>query len=174
MDASSPPAEITAEPLLREAYRPYGEVVAADARRPWVSANAGTAQRFDHLAGIENLRPGRAQPNICVFRAAPCTGNPFVVRLLERHPDSTQLFIPMAGATRYLVIVCAGGDTPDLRTLKAFVARTGQGITYRPGTWHHPLIALDRETDFACLVHEDGTAGDGEVRDIAPAVSVRY
>lgn len=174
MDATIPPAEFAAEPLLRDAYRPYGDLIAADPRLPSTSANAGTALRYDHLGAIENLRPGKALPNLCVFRATPFMGNPFVVRLLERHRDSTQLFIPMAGAERYLVIVCAGGDAPDLRTLKAFMAGTGQGITYRPGIWHHPLIALDRETDFACLVHEDGTEGDGEVRDIMPAVRVRF
>ena len=80
----------------------------------------------------------------------------------------------MGGVKRYLVVVCAGADAPDLATLKAFIAGADQGITYRPGIWHHPLIALDRQTDFACLVHEDGTDDDGEVRDIAPAVNVRY
>lgn len=174
MDASSHQAEITAEPLLRDAYRPYGDVIAADPTQPAASANAGTALRYDHLGRLENLRPGKAAPNLCVFRAQPFAGNPFVIRLLERHRHSTQLFVPMAGAQRYLVIVCGGSDAPDLRTLKAFMAGTGQGITYRPGIWHHPLIALDRETDFACLVHEDGSDNDGEVRDIAPAVGVRY
>ena len=174
MDAPAQPLEIAAEELQREAYRPYGDVIAAEPQLPSVSANGGTAWRFDHLGAFENLRPGRALPNLCVFRAEPFTGNPFPIRLLERHRDSTQLFIPMAGAERYLVIACTGGEAPDLRALKAFIARSGQGITYRPGIWHHPLIALGRQTDFACLVNEDGSAGDGEVRRISPAIHVRY
>ena len=174
MNASSSSVEISAEPLQREAYRPYGDVIAADPKLPAASANAGTALRYDHLGALENLRPGRAAPNLCVFRVQPSAASPLVIRLLERHRHSTQLFVPMAGAGRYLVIVCEGQEAPDLRTLKAFMARTEQGITYRPGIWHHPLIALDRQSDFACLVHEDGTDGDGEVRDIAPSVSVIY
>ena len=174
MDASPHPAEIAAEPLQREAYGSYGEVVAADLQLASTSANAGTARRYDHLGEIENRRPGIARPNLCVFHVQPFAGNPFIIRLLERHRHSTQVFIPMAGAERYLVIVCEGNESPDLRTLKAFMARTGQGITYRPGVWHHPLIALDRPTDFACLVYENGTGDDGEVRDVAPAVNVRY
>ena len=174
MNASAYPVEFAAEPLQREAYRPYGDVVAADPRLASVSANRGTARRFDRLGELENLRPGRAIPNLCVFRAEPSAANPFPVRMLERHRDSTQLFIPMAGAERYLVIVCEGPDAPDLRTLKAFVAGPAQGMTYRPGIWHHPLIALDRQSDFACVVYEDGSAGDGEERAISPAVSVRY
>lgn len=174
MDANPHLAEIAAIALQREAYGRYGDVIDADPRRTSTSANAGTALRYDHLGTLDNLRPGKAAANLCVFRAQPFAGNPFVIRLLERHRHSTQLFIPMAGAERYLVVVCEGAQAPDLRTLKAFMARTGQGITYRPGIWHHPLVALDRPTDFACLVHEDGTDEDGEVRDIAPAVTVRY
>ena len=165
--------EFSAEPLDRNRYRRYGDVVAADPAGSGASANAGTALRFDRLGVIESLRPG-ATPNLCVFRVVPAAANPFPVRMLERHRHSTQVFIPMGGATRYLVVVCGGEDAPDLGTLKAFVADGAQGISYRPGVWHHPLIALDGTTDFACLVYEDGSAGDCEERAIAPAVSVMY
>lgn len=164
--------QIRAGALEPSSYRPYGDVLAAGAGQAR-SANAGTALRFDRLAVLENRRPSSATPNLCVFRVAPTTTNPFAVRMLERHRHSTQVFIPM-GAERYLVIVCGGGDAPDLSTLKAFLAAGGQGITYKPGTWHHPLVALDRQTDFACVVHEDGSAGDCDERGVAPAVSVAY
>ena len=61
---------------------------------------------------------------------------------------------------RYLVIVTLGGDAPDLSTLAAFIAHGTEGISYRPGVWHHPMIALDHETDFICLVWEDGSRDD--------------
>jgi ureidoglycolate lyase len=162
--------QIQAATLDPEFYRPYGDVIATTGSAR--SANAGTAQRFNHVAGLENLRPG-AQPNLCVFRVEPAMANPFTVRMLERHRHSTQAFVPMA-ATRYLVIVCGGGDAPDLSTLKAFLATGTQGITYKPGTWHHPLVVLDRTTDFACLVYEDGSAGDCEEHQLASAVSLPY
>lgn len=150
------------DPVL---YRPYGEVIAAAGTAR--AANAGTALRYDHVAALENLRPGAA-PNLCVFRAEPATANPFGVRMLERHRHSTQAFVPMA-ASRYLVVVCGGGEEPELATLRAFIATGSQGITYRPGTWHHPLIALDRRTDFACVVYEDDSPGDCDEREVAPA-----
>jgi len=94
-----------------------------------------------------------------VFRCAPFDARPIPVRVLEKHPMSTQVFIPM-NARRYLVIVALGGDAPDLATLAAFVAEGAQGVSYRPGVWHHPMIALDTEIDFTCLVFEDGSDDD--------------
>ena len=48
------------------------------------------------------------------------------------------------------------------KTLKAFFVTTETGISYHPGVWHHPLIALGRVTNFACIVSEDNTQGDCE------------
>jgi ureidoglycolate lyase len=151
---------ITAVPLTREAYAPFGDVVmAATHGEPARDANEGTARKREHGSLLVNLRPGRAELAMSVFRCTPFPDFPLPIALLEKHGASTQLFVPM-NATRYLVVVAAGGDAPDLSTLSAFVAGGTQGITYRPGIWHHPLIALDRETDFACLVHEDGSDED--------------
>lgn len=147
-----------ARPLTAEAYAPYGHVLAAGIG-PARVVNQGTAQRFDRVVPLADLRPGEASLNVSVFRSRPRAERPFEVALLEKHPASTQLFVPMA-ARRYLVIVALGGDRPDLATLGAFVANGRQGVSYAPGVWHHPIVALDDETDFACFVHETGTESD--------------
>jgi ureidoglycolate lyase len=163
---------VRSEPLDAKAYRPYGDVIASSrddvAPKP---ANQGTARRYDRLARLQNLRQG-AEANLCVFRSTPHQSSRFEVRLLERHPRSTQVFIPMACAKRYLVVVCLGEKEPDLKTLRAFIAGKDQGVTYHPGVWHHPLIALDQVTDFACLVWEDGSKDDCDTKSLAEAVSV--
>ena len=164
--------EITARALTPEAYAPYGEVVMASPRgEPGSPANQGTARRYDRIARVEDLRSGRAPLNVCVFRCSPVPRSAFprAIALLERHPKSTQLFVPMNAARGYLVVVAGGGDAPDLATLAAFVASPAQGVSYRPGVWHHPMIALDDTTDFACFVHEDGGADDCDVAPFAEA-----
>lgn len=149
-----------ARPLTPDAYAPYGHVIMASPRgEPGRTANQGTARRFDHLAALEDLRPGHAKLNVAVFRCAPRPAGSMPVLVLEKHPMSTQIFVPM-NAERYLVLVARGGDRPDLSTLGAFVAGGTQGVSYLPGVWHHPMIALDREIDFACFVWEDGSADD--------------
>lgn len=159
------------EPLTPEAFAPYGAVL--DANRPdlpWKPANMGTAKRYDWLAPVENLRPTTARPNLCLFRCAPRLDWPLEVRMLEHHPLSTQLFFPMA-ATRYVVLVAAPRPgAPDLATLRAFLATGRQGVAYVPGTWHHPLLALDQETDFGCIVYEDEPGKD----DAGDCVAVTY
>ncbi|MFI5361484.1 MAG: ureidoglycolate lyase [Elusimicrobiota bacterium] len=165
---------ISAVPLGAEAYRDYGDVISARADKVPRSANMGTAKRFNSLAELVNLRPGKAEPNLCLFHCAAQISAPqttFEIKLLEKHPLSTQTFIPMQ-AERYLVVVALGKGEPDLSTLKAFLAAKSQGVTYRPGVWHHPLIAMDRPADFACLIWEDGTAGDCEVSKLDGPVVV--
>lgn len=161
--------------LTPSLYKPYGEVIAARADVTPVAANLGFAKRYNRLAPLENLRPGDATANLCVFRCdpmLPAGRTRFDVKLLERHAGSTQVFVPMAGVTRYLVIVCLGGDAPDLGTLAAFVATGAQGISYKPGVWHHPLVAMDQGGDFACVVHENGEEDDCDVFNLSQVVPV--
>ncbi len=162
---------VFAEPLTAAAYAPYGDVVSA-ARDDVASkpANQGTAARRDWLVDLANHRSG-ARLNVASFRCAPQRAWPRPLALLEKHPHSTQVFVPMS-ARRYLVVVALGGDAPDLSTARAFVASGAQGVSYRPGVWHHPMIALDEPTDFACFVWEDGSEGDCVVSPLADGALV--
>ena len=110
------------------------------------------------------------------------------VALLERHPYSSQLFVPLNAPRRYLVVVALpaaeppgvdvrreGAAPPDMTTLRAFMARRDQGVNYAAGVWHHPLAALDDATDFACVVYEDGSPDDCHVLamgDVGPGAPV--
>ena len=163
---------LLARPLRAEDYARYGDVLEAHPRgAAGKPANEGTARRFDRVAAFRNLRPGAAEPNLAVFRCAPCWTWPMPIALLEKHPASTQVFVPL-NAQRYLVVVALGGDAPDLGTLAAFVAQGTQAVSYHPGVWHHPMIALDTEIDFVCLVCEDGSETDCTVVRYAPAARI--
>ena len=146
----SEPYALPVVPLNRADFAPFGEVIEVPAQVAGVAMNAGSAERFANLAQIDCADQGgravvswvRAQPNPL----------PITLRLLERHPLGTQAFIPL-GRTPFLVIVASAPDDQP----HAFYARGDQGISYHRGTWHHPLIALERGGDF--LVVDRG--GDG-------------
>ncbi|CAO3622860.1 unnamed protein product [Mucor hiemalis] len=162
---SKPKNAIVAEPLTSEGYAPYGDVIHTGFTKIVTGANQGTAEKHHRVAQVVNNFPnGAGKINMCVFHCRPTDDLPFTVKLLERHPYSSQAFIPMTdGNTRgYLVIVALNGadDKPDMSTLKAFIATSLQGINYAPGVWHHPMVVLENETDFACIVHESGVPED--------------
>jgi ureidoglycolate lyase len=151
---------IHARPLTREEFAPFGDVIGVELAGG-SSANQGTAIRYDRVAQLTSSRPG-AQPNLAVFRSV-AKALPFEVRLLERHPCSTQMFTPLT-CQRFLVVVCPNDarGAPELSQLRAFVCGPGQGINYRAGVWHHPIIALDGPADFLMLAWEEGSALDCE------------
>lgn len=156
-------------PIDAAAYAPYGRVLMASPRgEEGAVANLGTALRFDDVCTIENHRPPSAELKVKVFRSSPVAIERRELTLLEKHPKSTQLFIPM-NASRYVVVVARGDDRPDIATLAAFVVEGARGISYGPGVWHHPMIAIDKLTDFVVLVHEDGSDEDCVVVERADA-----
>ncbi len=146
---------VRVEPLTPEGFAPFGDVVVAGRTGVRATpANQGTAQKFGWLSDVANLRPGRAKLNVAVFRCAPCLQWPFRVEVLERHASSTQVVVPM-NADRYVVVVAPGNDDrPEPKALRAFIATSRQGVAYRPGTWHHPLLTLTHETDFTLFTWE--------------------
>lgn len=135
------------EPLTREAFAPFGDVIeASDAARHY-SINAGSTERYHDLARLEAGPEG--QLIVSIFRAQP-RALPFEVTMMERHPLSSQAFVPLSGRP-YLVLVAPPGDPPTAQGLRLFLARSGQGVNYAPGVWHHPLLALEAESDFLVL-----------------------
>ena len=75
--------------------------------------------------------------------------------MMERHPLGSQAFVPLSDAP-YLIVVAPAGDL-DPAKLRAFSTRGWQGVNYARGVWHHPLLALERVSDF--LVVDRGGEG---------------
>ena len=129
------------EALTRDAFAAFGEVLEPASAETVYEINAGTAQRFHALARVE-VAGADGYPVISLFRALP-RKLPFTVTGLERHPLGSQAFMPL-GPAPYLVVVASDPASQP----RAFLARDGQGVNFRRGTWHHALLALERESDF--------------------------
>ena len=135
---------LTPEPLTREAFAPFGDVIeASDAVRHF-TINAGNTERYHDLADIDAGPDGRVI--VSIFRGQP-RSLPFRVGMMERHPLGSQAFVPMSGRP-YLVVVAPAGLAPTASDLRCFVARGDQGVNYATGVWHHPLLALEGVCDF--------------------------
>ena len=134
------------EPLTREAFTPFGEVLESAGAKHF-PINAGTTTRHHDLAQIEALGDdARVLFNLFEGQA---WHPPIAIAMLERHPQGSQAFFPVNGA-RMLIVVAPPGEL-DERAIRAFISDGNQGINYAPGTWHHPLLSLHQPGTFVVI-----------------------
>jgi len=179
-------------PLSPEAFAPYGQVIeaygdhaAAPKGTKITPANAGTASKFHKLSSLVSSyeKQTGATTGISVYRCNPLkevdAAGTTTLTVLERHSFTNQVFIPMGRgigeglsdpSDRYMVVVAHNGedDRPDLKTLRAFLATTAQGIVYNQGIWHQPMTVLYKPLDFACVETQigDGSMADCEIVNV--------
>lgn len=79
--------------------------------------------------------------------------------VLEKHPYSTQTFVPMgrtAGEDSYVVNVAPDKDgKPDYEKVESFIFKGNTAVTYNINTWHSPMVVLDKTTDFCVVTNEN-------------------
>lgn len=155
-------------PLEAAAFAPYGEVIDRHDARPARAINDGSAARIDGLGRVDAALEG-AHVGISLVRAASRV-LPFRLQCVERHQLGTQAFVPLR-TSRWLVVVAAAGQAPGASDLRAFVATREQGVNYARGTWHHPLLAIDKAAEFIVIdrIIDDGSDDDCEVLDLTAA-----
>jgi len=158
---------LTPEPLTAGAFEAFGDVIETRGHQG-LPINDGQALRFHDLAAIDVLaEEGRVLLNI--FRARPGPA-PIRVRMMERHPLSSQAFVPLA-ATPFLILVAPPGANVAPAALRLFKSDGRQGVNYHRGVWHHPLLALERDAEFL-VVDRGGPGTNCDVWEIDEADEV--
>jgi ureidoglycolate lyase len=159
--------QLTVEPLEAGAFAPFGDVLEPDACRDRRSINAGYTTRFHDLCRLVLDAEG-GQPCLSIFRTRPLP-TPLRLTTLERHPLSSQAFYPLSGRG-WLVVVAPAGDLRR-EAIRAFRARSDQGVNFHPGTWHHFSLALEAESDFL-VVDRSGGAPDCDEVELAEPIEI--
>lgn len=134
------------ETLTRKAFAPFGDVIQLEGAHHY-PINLGTTERFHDLAKVDVADEG-GRPLINVFRGQP-RELPFEIRMMERHPFGSQTFIPMEDSP-YLIVVALPGPLV-FENFRAFITEGWQGVNYARNTWHHPLLALGKVSDFVVI-----------------------
>jgi len=155
---------LEAKPVTTSAFEPFGWIVETGAAGR--DANNGTARRHDiHAHPAVEVQAGsrlvtsifeakRQQPGISIT-------------MLERHVNSIKLIVPLGGEGHVVIVSQAGEDgMPDLSTLAAFSFTASQGMIYRRGLWHHPIMAVGSDASFLVQSWQNGTAADCEILTI--------
>ena len=140
------------EPLTPQAFAPFGDVLQATGT-PDRLINNGYCGRWHDMAQLDFGPGGRAGLNL--FKAQP-RSLPYVLDLLERHPEGSQAFVPMYETTWLVKVAEDAGGTPV--NLRAFLVAPGQAINLHRGTWHGVLTPLAEPGLFAVIDRIGSTA----------------
>jgi len=141
---------VTPEPLSPAAFAAFGDV----AERP-------IDVRRRYLPNALDRSDEAATPALWISSAAAVGALPMQLTTLERHPYTAQTFIPL-GPERYLAIACAAAadGSPNLATLRCFIAGGHQSVTFKRNVWHHPMTVLGQAMEFAVAMCVTGRDDD--------------
>jgi ureidoglycolate lyase len=147
-------------------FAPFGTIV--EMVGPAIPVNGGTALRHD----VDVFPASEAKAGFDLVTSiydADAQKLPLPINMLERHPNSQQLIVPIKGEGHTVIVCLSGPDgAPDLGTLSAFRLTARQGVIYYRGLWHYPILALVSRAQFLVQSWQDGTEGDCEIVSIAP------
>lgn len=156
---------ITCQQMTEQSFSCFGQVIDPNGVAP-ETINDGTTHRYSDLAVLD-LNVDETKPKISIY-VASARRFPLQVAKLERHLQSSQVFVPL-GAYRFALVVALGDDAPNPASVAAFLTSPGQGICLHRGTWHHGLIALSDGDRFAVI---DGGNYRSDTQEFALAETV--
>lgn len=156
-------------------FEKYGVAMNVDHLKSSVSiddANQGSAIKLIKVAPCINdydkAQSGHpATTNWNIFRSSIIpekwtfddSGAYYNLSVLEKHPFSTQTFVPMgrlAEEDAYIVNVAPDKDgSPDFEHVESFVFKGNTAVTYNVNTWHSPMVVLGKTTDFCVVTNEN-------------------
>ena len=144
---------IRPEPLTRETFRAFGDVLETDGIDPQL-INFGNTQKFGRLADVTTSDNGSVQLSIYHSSAIIV---PFRIQLMECHPLGSQAFYPLHHRP-FPVVVAQAGSAPTAADIRVFLSNGRQGVNLFAGVWHHYQLTLGQESDY--LVVDRGGNGD--------------
>lgn len=138
---------LQAEPLSKDRFALYGDVIETS-REASDGMNDARFERFDDLCKVDLVQDGEIA--VSIARCRTPTSLPLRLDMVERHPLGSQAFIPLSPC-KMLVVVAPPEASVEASALRAFVTNGQQGINYRRGTWHMPLISFEKGQKYLII-----------------------
>ena len=155
---------LTPLPLTKERFAPYGDVIETSDKQG-SGMNDARFDRFDNLCDIE-IEAGDVAVSIARSRTA--SKLPLRIDRVERHPLGSQAFIPLSQC-RMIVVVAPPAESVEASDLQAFETNGKQGINYRRGTWHMPLVAFESGQRYL-IIDRGGQSDNCDVHYLDTAI----
>ena len=133
--------------LSQDNFSQYGDVIEVNDQTEHFSINDGCTERDNDLAHIDTLS-NDGKTLVSIFRSTPMQ-QPISIKKIERHPLSSQSFMPLGNEPSLVVVAPKGSFDED--AIEVFLASSDQGVNYHAGTWHHFSLALNTVSDFLVI-----------------------
>ncbi len=147
--------------LASESFKDYGKVISVENTNS-IIINDGFAQKHYNLCDMDATeKNGVSTLHIYIAKKREF---PLVINMLEKHPYFSQTFMPR-GNKPFLVVVALGDKKPDLSTLKVFKTNGNQGVFYKRGIWHFPLISIEDNEQFIVIDRNDLGKRENKLED---------
>ena len=124
--------------ITKNNFSLYGDLITIRNKKS-EDINNNTTQSFFDLANIEILGDNK-NSRLNIFCAKKRIF-PLNIDMLEMHPLSSQVFLPMSKCD-FLVLVTPANIKPDLNKIEFFKVSNGDGINFKTNVRHFPLISI--------------------------------
>ena len=138
--------------ITKDNFSLYGDLITIK-NKISENINTNTTQSFFDLANIEILGEDN-KVRLNIFNAKKRIF-PLNIDMLEMHPFSSQVFLPMSKID-FIVLVAPIDKKPDLNKIECFKVSNGDGINFKSSIWHCPLIST-QDAQFITIDKEDAT-----------------
>ena len=141
--------------ITQKNFKKFGDLISTRKIKP-INVNNGYAKRFNNLCRINtSLKKGNT---IMSIFSAKKRRFPMKIDMMEKHPLGSQAFVPMS-ETKFLVFVAPKGKKPNTKKIESFIVPKLNGINYKPGIWHFPLIST-KNMNFLVIDRKGGTGNN--------------
>lgn len=133
---------------------------ATAALSPLATRLAAVDGKYTDIPEVLAIGDAPGKHGFAILCPQPVSGPTIAITALERHPHSTQSFVPIR-AGRWIVVLAPTlpDGLPDMANVRAFLAGPNDAICIHQDVWHAGLTVLDGPAEFAMMMWR-ATAGD--------------
>ncbi len=147
---------MTLPPLTADAIAPYATLL---------KANDG---KYTDLPAVLEIGNSPGRHGFAILCPQPAPPGKISIGSLERHPHSTQSFVPIK-VGRWVVVLAPSlpDGSPDAANARAFIAGPSDAICIHRNIWHAGLTVLDTPAEVAMMMWRADAGDDGIGADLA-------
>jgi ureidoglycolate lyase len=143
----------------------------AEAAAPFATVLKAKNSKYTDLPQVLEAGDTPGHHGCAILCPQPVAGSQITIAALERHPHSTQSFLPLT-VGRWIVLLAPTlpDGSPDTARVKVFVAGPEDAICIGRNVWHAGLTVLDQPAEVAMIMWRADAGDDGVVHELSDPI----